>query len=61
MLSVFLSMLEVHFVHQTSLTKSLVPVKGKHRGTALCPCDAEVSVMLSGVFILHLLSWLPTG
>lgn len=56
-----LSMLEVHFVQQTSLTKSLVPVKGKLREAALCPCDAEVFVMLSGVFMLHLLSWLPAG
>lgn len=54
-------MLEVHFVHQISLTKSLVPVKGNHREAALCPCDAEVSVMLSGELMLHLLSWLPAG
>ena len=57
----FLPVLEVRFVHQTSLTKSLMPVKGKHREAALCPCDAEVSLMLSGVVMLHLLSWLPAG
>lgn len=51
----------VHFVHQTSLTKSLLPVKGKRREAALCPYDAEVSVVLSGVVVLQLLSWLPAG
>lgn len=60
-LLLYLPVLEVHVVHQTSLTRSLVPVKDKHREAALCPCDAEVSVMLSGVLMLHLLSWLPAG
>lgn len=59
--AVFFSVLEVHFVHQTALTKSLMPVKGKHSEAAGCPCDAEVSLMLSGVVMLHLLSWLPAG
>lgn len=35
--------------------------KGQTSEAARCPCDTEVSLMLSGVVMLHLLSWLPDG
>lgn len=60
-LLVFLPALEVRLVHQTSLTRRLRPVKGRHREVTPCPCDAEVPLMLDGVVMLHLLSWLPAG